>query len=988
MLKIRHSALALLLALSLGATGVSVYARPDTEFDKAKELFDNGMYASARAWFEKHADDPLCADYAVLCAVKLRTQDCGRLVEQLDAAHPKTLLNSQIHFEYARILYSEGNYSRACEEFAKVPQGSLSRRDRGEFWFKQGFCHFNRDDYASAEQCWRKALETPSEYDLATGFGIGNIYYNRKDFKTAASWFEQSAEDEQFGLLSRFFLVDCHFMLKDYAYVVREGESIFGELPKERQDHLSRLLSESYLVLGNALKAKEYLGREDLKASVATDEDVFHAASVLYAGGDWKGAVNYFTMMKDRSDSLGQIASYQMGHAYIQLKNKVAAMNAFKEAAALRYDDAIREDAYFNYAKLAFDINGDDSAFLDYMRLYSTTRKGEMIYSYLAMSALSKKDYSAAVDAYDKIDELDEGQYSNYMKANFLRSEQLLAGGSYSAAVRYLKAASYYAQRLGSKSDPLYQFSRYRLAETYYRIESWTDARKIYQELYNLSALQNRPEGKLIPYNIGYCYFKSGAYADAAKWFDVYIEGGNTLARRDALTRRADCDFVRKNYRSAASLYRKLLDEYSDSDDIYPYYHMGVAYALTGEKQRRVQALSMVMDASPQSPYYDEAMYELGRAHADLKQYDEALTAFDRLRNTSSNPIFRTKAMLGEGMVYRNAGNLQASLKAYKTVVSEMPGSDFAADALLSIQSIYTSLKTPEKYLEYVEANNISTGSKDDTRLLYYNTAEQVYLAGNWSGAVSSFSEFLKKYPQSPQTADALYYLAASHKQLGSKEKACEFYRKALSEGLSGSSAEFARMSLASLSFELQNYAEAYSSFLSLCEGENAAVRGIDPFLGALRSAFRAKMWEESVKAADEVLRRTTDEALVREALYDKAKAYLSSSRREEAFRIFSRLSEAPATAEGAEATVLLIQDLFDSARFEDVEAKVYDFAAACGSQSYWLARAYIILADSFAERGNLEQAVLTLQSIRDGYLPYGEGDDILETVDRKLRSL
>ena len=70
------------------------------------------------------------------------------------------------------------------------------------------------------------------------------------------------------------------------------------------------------------------------------------------------------------------------------------------------------------------------------------------------------------------------------------------------------------------------------------------------------------------------------------------------------------------------------------------------------------------------------------------------------------------------------------------------------------------------------------------------------------------------------------------------------------------------------------------------------------------------------------------------------------------------------------------------------MEAKVYDFAAACGSQSYWLARAYIILADSFAERGNLEQAVLTLQSIRDGYLPYGEGDDILETVDRKLRSL
>ena len=986
-MKSRFSALAAALAFGL-AFAAPAAAGPDGAFDKAKELYDNGMYAGARVLFEQMSDDDLCADYAVLCAVKLRTQDCGRLVEAVDAAHPKTVLNSEIHFEYAKILYADGNYSRASEEFSKVPEKSLPRRCRGEFRFKQGFCHYNRDEFDQAEQCYLKALEYPSEYDVAAGFGIGSIYYNRKDFKTAAQWFEKSADDEQFGPLSQFYLVDCHFMLKDYAYVTEKGEAIYGSVPQERQEHLSRILSEAYLVLGDAKKAREYLGREDMNASSASNEDVFHAASVLYAGEDWNGAVKYFSMMTNRSDSLGQIASYQMGYSYIQLKNKVAAMNAFKEASVLRYDDAIREDAYFNYAKLAFDLNGDDSAFFDYLRKYSTTRKGEMIYSYLAMSALSKKDYSAAVDAYDKIDELDEGQYSNYMKANFLRAHQLLSSGSYSSAVRYLKAASYYAARLGSKSDPLYQLARYQLADTYFRIESWTDARKTYMELYNLSALQNRPEGKLIPYNIAYCYFKAGSYSDAAKWYDSYIKSGDKLAREDALTRRADCDFIRRDYRSAAGAYRKLLDEYPDSGDIYPYYHLGVAYALTGEKQRRVQALSMVLAAQPGSPYYDEAMYELGRALTDVRQYDEALTAFDRLRSTSSNAIFRTRAMLGEGMVYRNAGNLQDALAAYKTVVKEMPGSEFASDALLSIQSIYTSLKTPEKYLEYVEANNISTGSPADTRRLYYTTAEQVYLAGNWSGAVSSFSEYLKKYPQGEHAADAYYYLASSYRQLGQKEKACELYRRAMDEGLNGSSAEFAKMAYASLSFDLERYSDAYGAYLQICSSASASARGLDPFLGMLRSAFKGRMWEETIASADEILRRTSEDAYVREANYDKAKAFMSTSRRDEARKIFRQLSASPATAEGAEATVALIQDMCDRGQFAEVENRVYDFAAACGTQSYWLAKAYIILADSFAERGNLEQAVLTLQSIRDGYVPADPQDDILETVERKLQSL
>ena len=77
-----------------------------------------------------------------------------------------------------------------------------------------------------------------------------------------------------------------------------------------------------------------------------------------------------FSLMGERRDSIGQVAGYQMGYSYIQIKNKVAAMEAFKEASALEYDAKIAEDAMFNWAKLAFDLNNDTSVFHDYLAKY------------------------------------------------------------------------------------------------------------------------------------------------------------------------------------------------------------------------------------------------------------------------------------------------------------------------------------------------------------------------------------------------------------------------------------------------------------------------------------------------------------------------------------------------------------------------------------------------------------------------------------------
>jgi hypothetical protein len=159
--------------------------------------------------------------------------------------------------------------------------------------------------------------------------------------------------------------------------------------------------------------------------------------------------------------------------------------------------------------------------------------------------------------------------------------------------------------------------------------------------------------------------------------------------------------------------------------------------------------------------------------------------------------------------------------------------------------------------------------------------------------------------------------------------------------------------------------------------------------VGLMRSAFKAREFEDALAAAQSVRSaRGSSDDLRREADYVRAKSCLGMSRRAEAYGIFEQLAKDPSTDEGAEAAYLIIQDKFDRAEFAGIEDKVYDFAGKAGGQNYWLAKAFIVLGDTFAENDNMAQAKATFDSIKAGYKPYGPEDEVLDQVELRLRKL
>ena len=983
------AALSIALALSSELIANGQTTKTDA-FRQAVEFYDRGMFERAESIFSEIAasgQDVMAKGYEALCAVRRQSVGNRNLADQYISEYPYSGLIPQIRFYNALNLFDEQNFSTASAEFARIDMRSLKNSQVPEFIFKQAYSLFELDEYDRAEELFSKAEKMPySDYTAPSRYSLGYIEYVRKNFEESFDWFSKAAKDPRFTEQAVPYMIECRYMLKDYSYVISNGDAALDRVTPERKRQLARFISESYLSEGNAAKAREYYEIFGEGAKEMDDADLFYAGSVMYSTGDYKGAVDKFSRMTSRADSIGQIANYEMAYSYIKTGNKVAAMDAFKAASSQPWNEDIREDAHFNYAKLSFDLNNNPSVFNEYMKAYPGKKKDDIIYGYIALACLYGHDYAAAVDAYSNIDLLDSRQKVNYMKANYLRAHQLIEGGGWRDAVPLLKSASYYSD----KRDPFNQIARYWLGESYFRSGQYDQAIDVYTTLYNNSALEGKPEGALIPYDLAYCYFKKDDYDGAAKWFDEYLASSKPAKGEDAAARRADCDFLRKDYPSAIKLYEAAIARFPYKDNLYPYLQAGIAYGLTGDRKGKVKVLSSVEEADPSAEFYPEAMYELGRAYVAASDNESAISVFRKLGSSTKDNTIIARSLIELGMISRNMSEYDNALDCYKKVIDLMPDTDYAADALSAIESIYQSEGRGDEFLDYAELIGATRDKTDaEKEQMYFNAAEQVFMTENYSKAISSLKSYLDRYPQGVNVAQTQYYLAECHRNLGQKELACDWYQKSLETEPSGLCSENATLRLAGLSFELEHFKDAYSYYRSLLSIARLDANRHTARAGMMQSAFRGLDYQEAIACADALKAdKASSAAEKRQADYVCAKSSLSLGERDKAYALFRSLSSEPSDAEGAEATYMLIQDAYDQGNYSTVQSMVHKFAADAPNQSYWLAKAFIVLGDSFAEQENYAQAKATFESIRDGYTPQGKSDGVLDNVNMRLEKL
>ena len=974
----------------LTALLMSVVAVSATDFREILKFQQRGMHNRASVLYSGLSKKVISSDpegYAILCDAMMNMHAYQVRMDDYIARNPHSVLVPQLKFRHALNLFEVQDYAGAAEVFADIPASQIFDGDLDEYLFKKAYCELETGDVDRALLLFLDLEQRPmSDYTAPARYSIAYINYDKGNCPEALVWFEKTASDIRFEEISAYYIMECRFQLKDYKYVAKHGEKVYKQVADERKPFLARVISESFLVLGDAEMARKYY---DLSINATeknnTRADWFYSGSVLYAVKDYKGAIESFNNMVSRTDSIGQVANYHLGYSYIQTKNKVAALESFKAAALSGSDPAIAEDAYFNWAKLAFDINNDSSVFQNYMKKYSDREKDDRIYSYIAVAALHNRDYAAAVDAYGMIDELDEDMTNNYMKANYLRANQLILSGSYRMAIPCLRVAGYYSE----KNSRFNQMTRFWLAESYYRNDQYAKAREIFVELHNQSALNRQAESYLITYNIAYSYYKEGNYEQALKWFDAYLNEKSVKYRKDALERAADCLFVSRDYKGASERYDMVLKEYFDVNDIYPYYQSAISYGLSGNGAKKVSLLSNVLEADPASRFYPEALFELGRAYVVREDDENAFRCFKTLAEKVKDSTYVARAYIEMGSLSRNQSQFNDALEYYKAVVEQMPLSGYSDDALAAIESVYQTKNEPEAYLRYIDS--IGKGgmkTEDEKEDMIFNSAEQIYLTENYEKALPALHAYMEKYPSGKYAYKSDFYIADSYRVLGKYEQACDYYANVIEHG-EVSYVEQAMLAYSELSYKLENWEDAFGGYSSLLSETNQEANKLAALKGMMRAAYRWHNWTEAIKASEHVLYESAfDASIKREATYVKAKSLMASSRRSEALIVMESLAADVQDQYGAEAAYILILDTYDKGEFDAVEEKVFAFAEAGSSHLYWMAKSFIVLGDSYVDRDNLLQAKATFESVRDGYKPSSSDDDVMDNIRMRLTRL
>lgn len=910
-------------------------------------------------------------------------------VEEYFQKYPESPIADLVRFKYALHKFSEGNYSAASAAFEKTNYNSLTRTQKEEYIFKKGYCQLRSGDSEKAKASLSGI--TGGKYYYSALYYLGYLKYMEKDFDGAIPLFEAAQKEPQFADACKYHILESRYMIKDHNYVTQNGPEIYNSLGEEYKSQAARILSESFFAKGEPQKAKYYFELYSTSSNNITGKDKFYAGMIAYTLESYGEAADLFQQVANTTDSIGQNASYHLGQCYIQLKNKHKAQEAFKAASEAEFDKYIQEDAFFNYAKLTFDLNRNIAPFTEYLATYPTSNnRWDEIHNYIGTAFLLEKEYDYAIDALKKIKTPGKETLGNLQKAALLRGLQLASSNSYTKALSYFKNAAGYTSQTGNTT--LGNLATFWMAECQYRRNNFSASLATLQKLTANKQFGKTAEYPTAIYNIGYNQFKLGNYPAAIEAFASYLTmpNGKNSYTHEARLRLADSYFMNRNYQQAAEQYT-IIAQLESYKNLYAPLQASIAYGLLSDNSAKIELLTRITaPENTERPLYTQALYELGRTYVQNGKDNEALQIMDRLINNPPDSLYYHKALLETGMINANRGNYGEALVYYKKIIEDKAISEETQSALAGIENIYQQQNKTEEYLAYLDNIGLSqTKSATERETMLFNSAEQVFLSGNYTAALNSLQSFIQKYPDGAKVTHARFYMAESYNKLGKAESAAEAYMDVMMSGNHEAFAEIATLNYGKLSFQLQRYDEAVRAYETLEDIAQLGNNKREGTVGKMRSYYHLQDYRSTLAACNEVLAlNLKDENINREALYMKGKSHIGEGERENGNGVLENLAKNPKDKYGAEAAYLLILDAYDAGEFEKVEELTFALSDSQTPQTYWLAKSFITLGDSYAERDEMEQAKATFESIRENYIPDSTSDDIIPQVEMRLSKL
>lgn len=1005
------AAIMCLLSLSVNAQYSEFYSSSQAQFNEGVELYMQGKWAaSERALkaYKGRAYETQAQFYLAANAYEMRRKDARRQLQDYLKKNTYTPYNSEVHFMLGTLLIEQNKSKQALKEFEKVKVNELFRPHQDEFYFYRGYALVKLNEPQKAANSFVKLTDFQNRFTLQAKYYYAYCQYSVQNYGKALPAFLSIENTESYKDIVPYYIIQIFYAQGKEDEVQSRAENLLTNDPNNPNNHdLHRMMGEIYYHQEKYNQAVEqltqYISEVEAQGKTAERNDVYLLGMSYYQLKDWTSAITYLEKVKKEEDEMTQNTCYHLGNAYIATGNQQAAQMAYSTAMIYDFDPTIKEEAMFNYALTTYNnstaLGESVNVFTDFLKQYPSSKHKEQIYELLCDAFMRSKNYLAALEALDSIDDATQQIEQTKQYLRYQMGADAYIQGKYSDAQKWFTEVINNGEIL-VQSETMKETEQMRLyrtesyffrAEAEYKLAQYAQAETDLLTMLKQSNANKTSNFKLVDYSLGYCLFSQKKYNEALDYFLKYSKTADKSlpTYSDALNRAGDCYFNARQFINAESCYAKVTKTDGVGVD-YAYFQRGYALGLLKRYSEKISVLEDLVKKYPKSDYADDGLYEIARAELQRDNNTAAIAAYERLLENYPRSNMARKATLEKAMIYHNEKEYAKAIEGYKQVIKKYPSTEEAYSALDGLERAYIETDNVAEYLVYTKSlgkMNMNIDAKEDS--LTYIAAERQYMLGNYTQAVAGLSKYVTQYCSGGRyCTTARYFLADSYYQLKKKDDALKEY-KALADIAGNQYMEEAVTRVAEISYDNQDYQTAQTYFKKLQAIASKKEKVNIARLGVLRCSYFLGDQTSTINIATEILNdNTISEELRQEAAYNRAKAYIDKKEYTLAEQDLRITSTQLKTAVGAESKYLLAQVLFNQNEIDKSEAQIMEFAQSNTQQQYWLARSFVLLSDIYVVRDDLFQAKQYLLSLKQNYRVEDDVQTLIEDRLKKIEEL
>jgi len=963
----------------------------------AADLFRRGRYSAAYLQYEKVQQqvDPKSEIYSEalyfksVSAMKAGYSSGYKMLEKFISEHPESPYIGRAWFNLGDYQFDKRHYPAVLTSYSHVDNSALDENEQITLKYQSGYSNLMMENNDQAIDYFYDIKDKNHIYSRPATYYWAHLMYLDENYQSALEGFSKLNGDLVYSRFIPVYVSHIYYKQQKYNEVVNYTTGIIDDVEEEHKSELSKIIGDSYFHLREYENAIPYLEFYYETPGSKTREDNYILGYCYYDQGRYDKAVPLLENASKGKDEMAQNAYYHLADSYIKLDEKEKARVAFEAASQFDFNERIKEDALFSFAKLTYELsyspfNETIKAFERYISLYPDSERNTEAYRYLTEVFMVTRNYSDAINAIEKIEVKSTEIKRAYQRVTFYRGLELFNNLAYNQAIDYFDISL----ENGSHDRELNARALFWKAEALYRVGDYQNSVASYSEFLNTPGAFSLAEFKDAEYNLGYAYFKLKDYRQAALHFRNYINSldeQRTEKVADAFNRVGDYYFFNTDYSSAGKNYRKAYDMKIFEPD-YSLYQIAFCLGLQQDQQGKINSLELLRTDFPDSDYADDAIYELGRTHERMGNNSQAILNYKYIISKYPESFLYKKALLQLGLINYNSGDMAKALEQYKEVVEKFPGTQESQTALLGIKNCYVEMNNIDAYFDY--NRNLGSGASVTTSerdSLTYMAAERLYMSGN-ERAADQLQKYLQEFPNGSFAINAHFYLADLLYKDGSYARANEHYLYVAGQS-NNIFSEQALSKSSELTFNAGMYSEALDLFDKLESVANSKWNILKAYTGQMRCHFRLDHYKEAIEAANKVINyKEVNEAWLREANYISGKSYFLSGDLNRAISPLKEVATDTKLEQGAEAKFLISGIYYRQNNVQKAEDEIMDFISKGTPFQYWLGKAFLLLADIYTGRNDLFQAKHTLRSVVENYSV--EDDGIKAEAKEKLNEI